>query len=146
MKKYIILIIFINVFVISGFSQTAAISRMEVYMQVNQNDTTNLFGDTLFQSYTKLTGTMLITLTDTTGIASVNVKVGSTAGAVDLFHKLFTYDLTGDFSDGTDYRRHVFVIHLGLGNFTGVNTFYSSADLIDSSGNIISSKSYNIIN
>ena len=142
MKNKFICFIFIFFIYQIGFSQT--VSRMEVFMQVDPSDTTNLFGDTLFQSNTKLLGTMVLSVSDTIGIASLSVKVGTSSGSGNLFQKTFTFDTSGNFNDGTSYIRKGYIIHLGINGFTGVNNFYSKVDLINSAGNIISTGTFDM--
>jgi hypothetical protein len=124
--------------------QTIPVPRaMEVYLQVLPSDTTNLFGDSIFSPNTQVKAKMVIILRDTINISSLNITVGSSANSTNLFQKNFTFDLVGLFNDGTSYERNGLIIYLGLGNFTGLNTFYSSIRLQSPSGYITSPIMYN---
>lgn len=107
--------------------------RMEVYMKVAVGDTTNLFGDTLFHSHTRLNGSMIIVLNDTSDISTLHVKLGTSQGGSDLLQKDFQYDVSGVFTDGTSYSRDYKTIRLGLGEFTGLNHYYAELQMEDGS-------------
>ena len=110
-------------------------SDFEVLMAVAPGDSSNVFGDTLFSSNTRLVGTMVVTLQDTTSVQSINVSMGDTIGGSNLFQKTFLFDNSGIFSDGTSYSRIGLNVYLGIGNYVGLNNFYSQVVLKDSSGN-----------
>lgn len=110
-------------------------TSMEVYMQKAESDTTNLYADTLFQANTKQFGKMVIVLADTFNINKIYVKIKSSSNSSgDLFNKAFTYTQSGVFSDGTSFERVLNVLYIGLGNFTGLNSFYGEAKLESSTG------------
>lgn len=110
-------------------------SSMEVYMQKAESDTTNLYADTLFQANTKQMGKMVIVLEDTFNISKIYVKLKTDAAASSsLFSKTFNYDQGGVFSDGTSYERILNVVYIGIGNFTGLNSFYGEAKLESPTG------------
>jgi hypothetical protein len=138
MKK-ILLILFIIPVLLSNSKRAKAQdivppSDFEVYMTVAPGDTSKVFGDTLFYSTTHLVGSMVIVLQDTLNIKSITVSMGSSSGGSDLFQKTFTFDNSGAFSDGTSYKRTGMNVYLGIGNYTGLNNFYSQAALNDNSG------------
>lgn len=80
--------------------------------------------------------TYAITLTDTTDIASIQVKLGSTDGGSEHFSKTFTFDGAATNPDGTTYRREGFYVYLGIGTYNSLNTFFAEAQIEDNSGNL----------
>ncbi|MFI5219199.1 MAG: hypothetical protein ACHQNT_06890 [Bacteroidia bacterium] len=106
-------------------------SSMEVFMEVAPNDTNNLqnYNDSVFFNLTQLKSTMALLLEDTTNVINIHVKLGTTLGSSDLLNKIFVFDQSGIFMDGTSYKRENEVIYLGLGNFIGINTYYAEAKL-----------------
>lgn len=110
-------------------------ASMEVYMQKAESDTTNLYADTLFQANTKQIGKMVIVLSDTFNINKIHIKIkSSSSSSTDLFNKIFLYSQSGVFSDGTSFERISNVLYIGLGNFTGLNSFFGEAKLESLSG------------
>lgn len=106
----------------------------QVYMEVAPTDTTNLFGDSLFSPNTQLTGTVVLVLQDTSNIKNINVSIGAASGGSNLFQKTFVFDNAGSFSDGTSYKRQGLVVYLGVGAYTGLNSYSAQVTLQDNSG------------
>jgi hypothetical protein len=121
-------------------------SRMEVYMIVAPDDTTNLFGDTTFAVHTKLKGKMVVNLRDTLNISKIHVKLGTTNGGSQLLNRVFVYDLRGNFNDGTSYMRNKKTLYLGLGNFVGLTNYYGEVTLEDIDGDLTTPVKYQKIN
>jgi hypothetical protein len=138
MKK-ILLVLFIIPVLLFSYKRAKAQDIVppgdfEVYLVVSPTDTSHVFGDTTFYSNTHLIGTMVIALQDTANIKSISVSMGSSSGGTDLFNKTFTFDNSGTFQDGTSYKRVGLIVYLGVGNFMGLNNFYSQVVLQDNSG------------
>ena len=62
-------------------------------------------------------GTMFITLSDTSQIDLIEVKVGSKEGQADLANHQFTYDQTSGLPAGMAWQRTGYRITLSLGSF-----------------------------
>lgn len=138
MNKLILIIC--SLFTILSSNQIKAQSipaptSMEVYMQKAESDTTNLYADTLFQANTKQFGKMIVVLEDTFNISKIYVKIKTSSGAAtDLFNKTFLYSQSGVFADGTSFERILNVLYIGLGNFTGLNSFFGEVKLESTTG------------
>ena len=117
-------------------AQTISLSpeRMEVFMELNESNTSGTVNDTLFASNAQVKGRMVIVLQDSTDISKIYVKLGNTTGASNLLSKIFNFDQAGNFTDGTSYKREGLIIYIGLGNFTGLNVYYGEAKLEDANG------------
>ena len=111
-------------------------ARMEIYMQLSNSDSTIVFDNKLFSSQSILLGTVFIKLQDSLGLAKIHVKLGTTSGGNDIFSKTFLFDVTGNFSDGTSYLRNGLKVLLGIGQFVGLNNYYSEVRLEDTSQNL----------
>ena len=116
-------------------AQTAptAPKRVDVYMQLQENDTTMHRGDKQFHENTQLTATMYILLADSSAITGFHVKLGIADGYSDLFEKEFN-NVQGTFIDGTSFTQKGNKIYIGLGNYIGINTFYGEVYLINDYG------------
>ena len=68
---------------------------------------------------------MNLNLYDTTNIQSIEVKIGSSPGASDVFSRNFTFDVSGSLGSGISYLRDEYAIHLGLGNLQQMLSYYS---------------------
>ncbi len=145
---HMIVIVFMSAFIFISWNHTNTQtvlppSRMEVYMQLASNDSTVVFNDTSFTSQNILQGTVFIKLQDTLSLAKIHVKLGTTQGGSDLFSKDFLYDDSGNFTDGTSYSRNGLNILLGIGQFTGLNSYYAEVKLEDTSQNLSDPVYYN---
>lgn len=118
-------------------------SRMEVYMQLSNNDSSIVFDDTLFSSHSILDGTVYIKLQDTLNLSIIHVKLGTTQGGSDIFNKDFVFDEAGDFTDNTWYLREGLDVMLGIGEFIGLNSYFSEVRLEDTSQNLSDTVYYN---
>ncbi len=137
MNKLILITCFLLSICINKLSAQSipAPTSMEVYMQKAESDTTNLYADTLFQANTKQFGKMIVVLEDTFNISKIYVKIKTSSGAAtDLFNKTFLYSQSGVFADGTSFERILNVLYIGLGNFTGLNSFFGEAKLESTTG------------
>lgn len=135
MKNFIKIQLVICLLITKGYSQTIdPPESIEIIMQVASNDNTMLPGDTLFKSNTNLIGKAIIVLSDTIGISKIHIKLGGFDGSGNLLNKFFLYNQQGSFNDGTTYFRKGKILTIGLGNFVGINTYYSEVRLEDLSG------------
>ena len=62
---------------------------------------------------------------DTVDISDIELSLGSTNGASDLFNKTFHWTQEGTFADGTSYFHEKQVQRLGLGKFRYSGTYYA---------------------
>jgi hypothetical protein len=79
-------------------------------------------------------GTMFITLTDTSQIDLIEVKVGSKEGQADLANHQFTYDQTSGLPAGMAWQRTGYRITLSLGSFAYSDLQFGYVRLKNSSG------------
>ncbi len=119
-------ILFLIAFLLIGkvFSQTYyPINDISCYFEILGNNT-NSPEDTLVSAGTLLKGTVLTTLSDTNNITAFNVKVSSNDGKnISLFQKTYAFDLSGNFNDGTSYKRDGYNVYLGISIYTGLNYY-----------------------
>jgi len=73
--------------------------------------------------------TMFIQLFEVTGIESIRVKLGTSSGASDLLNKTFDFDVSGNVGGGCSYSRTDYVITLGLGDYSGLISYFSEVIL-----------------
>ncbi len=66
-----------------------------------------------------------LNLYDTTNIQAIEVKIGSSPGASDVFSRNFTFDVSGSLGSGISYIRDEYAIQLGLGNLQQMLSYYS---------------------
>jgi hypothetical protein len=119
-------------------------SRMEIYTHRASNDSIIVFNDTLFSSQSTLIATVFLKLQDTLNLAKIHVKLGTAPGGSDIFSKDFLFDVEGSFSDNTSYWRGGFKVLLGIGQFIGLNSYYSEVQLEDTSENLSDVIHYNL--
>lgn len=72
---------------------------------------------------------MTIQLFEVTGISSIHIKLGTTSGAADLLNKTFVFDVSGNVGNGCTYSRTDYTITLGLGNYSGLTSYFSEVIL-----------------
>jgi len=72
---------------------------------------------------------MTINLFATTGILSIQVKLGTTEGGSELLSKIFSYDVSGNVGDGCTYSRVGEVVTLGLGDYSGLTSYFSEVKI-----------------
>ena len=77
-----------------------------------------------------------ITLIDSSDIADILVKMGSTRKDSDILNKTFVYDQAGTFSDGTSYSRAKNIITVGLGTFPRLDHFFGEVYIQRSDGSL----------
>src|SRR5688500_351274 len=147
--KYFQKIFFLSTILCIGWSYSKAQtvlppSRMEVYTHRSNIDSIIVFNDTLFSSQSILIATVFLKLQDTLNLAKIHVKLGTTPGGSDIFSKDFLFDVEGSFSDNTSYWRGGLKILLGIGQFTGLNSYYSEVQLEDTSQNLSDAIHYNL--
>lgn len=112
-------------------------------MQQSGNDSTIVFGDTVFSSQAILMGSVFVKLQDTLNVSKIHVKLGTTQGGNNLFSKDFLFDVSGNLSDGTSYVRNGLNVLLGIGQFVGLNSYYAEVRLEDTSQNLSDAIYYN---
>jgi hypothetical protein len=79
-------------------------------------------------------GTMFITLTDTSQIDLIEVKVGSKEGQADLANHQFTYNQAAGLPTGMSWQRTGYRITLSLGSFAYSDVQFGYVRLKNSSG------------
>ncbi len=79
-------------------------------------------------------GTMFITLSDTSQIDLIEVKVGSKEGQADLVNHQFTYDQTSGLPAGMAWQRTGYRITLSLGSFAYSDLQFGYVRLKNNSG------------
>ncbi|MBK7682143.1 MAG: hypothetical protein IPJ26_06590 [Bacteroidetes bacterium] len=79
-------------------------------------------------------GTMFITLSDTSQIDLIEVKVGSKEGQADLANHQFTYDQTSGLPAGMAWQRTGYRITLSLGSFAYSDLQFGYVRLKNNSG------------
>ena len=75
---------------------------------------------------------MHVKLYDTTDIQEVEVIVGTTQGASDLFSYSFAFDVTSGLPTGVIYQRDEFFLELDLGQFSNAINYYATVRVKDS--------------
>lgn len=113
-------------------AQSNPIKHMDVYLQP-------VSGDTL----TYHNPQMLLDLSDTSAITDIEVSLGTTVGGTDIISKTFTYNIEGDFQDGTSYIRDGSIVRLNLGTYQAINTCYASARLRYANGSYSAPVTFN---
>ena len=73
----------------------------------------------------------LVTITD---IDKIHVKVGTTSGGNDIAQQIFTLDNAVGLPNSCSYYRDGLVLHLGMGTFNGLTSFYIEVKLEDVNG------------
>lgn len=116
-------------------AQTNPIKHMDIYLQPTQVDTVSYHSPQ-----------MLIDLTDTISITDIEVSLGTNDGTSDLISKSFTYNVEGEFNDGTAYIRDSNIIRLGLGTYTSLSACYASARIKFSNGTYSTPVTFSIQN
>ena len=79
-------------------------------------------------------GTMFITLSETSQIDLIEVKVGSKEGQADLANHQFTYDQTSGLPAGMAWQRTGYRITLSLGSFAYSDLQFGYVRLKNNSG------------
>ncbi len=78
----------------------------------------------------------VVTLSDTVGIDSIKVMLGSAVGSNNIVAKSFAFDGATTHPDGTTYSRDGNTVRLYLGTFSGLNSYVAEVRLVDTSGNL----------
>ena len=73
---------------------------------------------------TLLEGTFIVTLSDTTDINNIEVRIGTTSGGTEIFSHVFAFDVQTGLPGGLSYLRNSYIVTLGIGTFTDKSTFY----------------------
>ncbi|MEO8151209.1 MAG: hypothetical protein ABI723_26495 [Bacteroidia bacterium] len=81
-----------------------------------------------------LEGTFVVTLSDTTAITNIQVKLGTDATLTDVMSHTFVFDIQSGLPSGFTYSRIGNRVTLGIGTYTDKSTFYGEARLQSSSG------------
>ncbi len=96
----------------------------------------NLRAQTISDAYASLTGqnnSFTVTVSDTTGISEVEVRLGSELAASDIILHSFGYDSQP--SSPFSYSRSGNQLKLGIGSITLTDMYYGEVRLKDSNGN-----------
>ena len=96
----------------------------------------NLRAQTIDDAYASLTGqnnSFTVTVSDTTGISEVEVRLGSELAGSDIILHSFSYDSQP--SSPYSYSRTGNQINLGIGSITLSDMYYGEVRLKDSNGN-----------
>lgn len=86
---------------------------------------------------------MNISLYDSTNIQNIEVKLGSTDGGSDLLSHTFAFDITGQLGNGLSYSRVGYAISLGLGELTGIDSYFAEVRVQHTDGSYSPSISFN---
>jgi len=118
------------------------ILAMEVQSTIVGSDTTldglPMSSDSIFYN-----AHMLVTLFDTTSIASLHVKFGQIPGNYNLLQTTYVFDVAGNLGNNTSYSRTGLDIVLGLGIFQGISVFYSELTIERIDGSVTSQVLFN---
>lgn len=68
---------------------------------------------------------MNLNLYDSTDIQNIEVKLGSTDGGSEFMSHVFAFDVSGSLGGGLSYVRNGNSIQLGLGELTGVYSYFA---------------------
>ncbi len=68
---------------------------------------------------------MNVNLFDTSGIQTIEVKIGSTQGGSDLINQTFVFDVSGPLGNGRYYLRDLYHVQLGLGQFSNFTDYFA---------------------
>jgi len=135
MKKLLLLSI-VALFQCYSFSQTSLDNfNYQIYYKTTSTDTA------VFDSL--CTRMCKVTLDDTTNIAFIKVKIGTTEGAGDILQYDFIYDNNVGLPAGLSYLREQNEIYLGLFETTQIDMYYYEIQLQDIQGNLSSAKRWN---
>ncbi len=107
----------------------------QVYYQTTSTDTAVF--DSLCTRFCK------VTVSDTSDLSHIHVKVGTTEGANDILQYSFAFDVTTGLPAGLSYFRVQNVIYLGLLKTYQADSYYYEIQLEDSSGNLSAIKKWN---
>jgi len=77
---------------------------------------------------------MNVNLFDTLNIQELEVKIGTSSGASDIFSHSFVFDVSGSLGSGLFYLRDAYSIQLGLGNRMQMLNYYSQVRIKKADG------------
>lgn len=98
-----------------------------------------------FRAQDTLSATMVIQLSDTSGIQKIHIKFGTTSGSGNLLTKAFVFDQSGTLPDQTIYTRKGRLLYLLMGHqYMGLNQFYAEAKLEYTGGQFSAVKTYSV--
>ncbi len=121
------------------YAQTSSSGIRKVDLRLfksSLNSQTTIDSGSFFNATTLLDASLIVKLLDTINISSINVKItDSTSGTFTNFSKTFLFDVTGPFTDGTNYKRNgnTLVLHLGS-TFMGIKNYTATVQLITNNG------------
>lgn len=81
-----------------------------------------------------LEGTFVVILNDTTGIANIEVKIGTSTALSDVMSHTFVFDSQAGLPSGFSYSRAGKKVTLGIGTYVDKSTFFGEARLQLSNG------------
>jgi hypothetical protein len=124
-----IIIFFSCLFFLNGKSQSSLDNfTYQVYYQTTSTD------PAVFDSL--CTRVCKVTVEDTSGLAAIKVKVGTTESAGDILQHDFVFDETSGLPTGLTFYREDNVIYLGLMQTYKADTYFYEVQLQDSEGNL----------
>lgn len=119
--------LFFAIFFISGHSSGQGVNPI-LTMDVVTNPIGNNFSlDSLpmISDSTIYQVGMNLNLYDSTDIQNIEVKLGSTDGGSEFMSHVFAFDVSGSLGGGLSYVRNGNSIQLGLGELTGVYSYFA---------------------
>lgn len=105
------------------------VSTVDVGNNFTVDSLPSLTDTTIFET------SMQLDLYDTLDIQSIEVKIGTSSGASDIFIRSFIYDVSGSLGGGITYLRNGYQISLGLGKLMHMLNYFSEVRVYKSDGN-----------
>jgi len=84
-----------------------------------------------------------ITLTDTSVISKIHVKIGTAENAGDILNQTFLFDVNSGLPNGISYQRNGYAIILGLLNTYKADVYYYELKMEDQNGNLSQAHQWN---
>ena len=146
LKSILLILLFGAIFCTANAQAPATPTSLRVHLKVDPSVSrtlTEVPPDSISHILTTLPMqcTYIVQLTDTVGIDSIQVKLGTTDGGNELAEERFAYD-GSNVPTGMTYTRTGNLVQLKLGNFTGVSSFFGEARLVSALNQVSGAAKY----